>query len=128
MKPGFEAFQAENYSDKEENRGYEKYKTDGGKLSHQEYEEIMKCAVDQKDWPLNPLWKVHTDVMAKVAGITLLPEVVTIYGILREEKRNLIKDSFSTLSDQELLAEALRMTGDMHSLSTFIQKHTHIFN
>lgn len=65
--------------------------------------------------------------MAETAGITLSPETVMMYGLLRDEKPNPSKENHSGMSDHEILAEALRMSGDKDSLATFEESLPHIF-
>lgn len=76
--------------------------------------------------PTNPMWSKHAKFMAETAGITISPETIKIYGILRDEKPGPEKNH-SGMSDQEIFAEALRMSGDMSSFTVFTEKYPHIF-
>ncbi len=107
---------------------YKEYRKLGGALSQEEYENVLKRSADGKYAPSSSLWQGHANFMAEATGITLTPEAVVIYGILRSENPDPIKEHFSEMSDQKLLAEALRIVGDKISLDIFIEKLPHIFN
>lgn len=72
----------------------------------------------------NPMWSRHAKFMADTAGITISDKTVVEYAILRDEKTN----PHCGMSDQQLLAEALRMSGDDDNLATFKKTLPHIFN
>jgi len=110
----------------EKESDYANYKTLGGILNQEDYQNVLMSIVENA--PLNPAWSRHAHLMAKTAGITLSPETVTIYGILRGEKPDPRKEHFSEMSDHKLLAEALRIVGNTDSLITFVAKYPHIFN
>jgi hypothetical protein len=116
----------EGSEEKEKGQGYEKYKTLGGALSPEEYQDILKRVADGKNVPSSSP-RSAANFMAQVAGITLSPETVTIYGILSDERPNLATERPNEMGDQELLAEALRIVGDTRSLAAFIEKYPHIF-
>lgn len=105
---------------------YEEYKALSGTLSQEEYWDVLKRAAEERN--IFSKWSGHANSMARAAEITLSPETVALYGILRDEKPDPIKEHFSELSDQKLLAEALRIVGDTKSLEALIEKHPHIFN
>lgn len=107
-------------------QGYDKYKNVGGILSSEEYQDVLKRAADGTF--SNSKWFVNAHSMTQSAGIPLSSETATIYGILRDEKPDPVKEHYSEKSDQELLAEALRIVGDESSLSKFIENYPHIFN
>lgn len=81
----------------------------------------------KEDVKTNPMWAKHAYFMAKMAGITISDETVKKYETLRNEKPDPEKENHSGMSDHELLAEALRMSGDMSSFTTFTEKYPHIF-
>ena len=112
----------------EKRQDYAGYKTLGGVLSQEEYQNVRSHAADKEYIPSGSLWRGHANFMASTAGITLSPETVTIYEILRSEKPDPAKEHYSELGDQKLLAEALRIVGDKNSLDMFIEKLPHIFN
>ena len=102
------------------------------KFDHDEEhdEEIEPREADiQPIKPTNPMWAKHAKFMASEAGIeNLSTETVTMYGILRDEKPGTAKGGPSGMSDQELLAEALRRSGDEASLAKFldVKNYPHI--
>jgi hypothetical protein len=124
-------------TEKETGQGYEQYKTLGGKLSPDEYRDVLKSAAEGKNVPYTSLRSRRANVMARTAEITLSPEVLGIYGILRDKqpdppdpKKNTpseITPSEINDSDQKLLAEALRIVGDKRSLAVFTEKFSHMF-
>lgn len=104
---------------------YEGYKNLlGGTLSQEEYEDVLKSAAEGRTF--NLARTSQANFMAETSGITLSPETVTVYGILRDERPDPAKE-YSGMSDQKLLAEALRIVGDTDSLTTFIEKYPNIF-
>ena len=117
MKQGSEAFQ--------QNPNYEKYKAYkalGGTVSQEGFQNILNHVESERNTPPHFMRSERANDMAEAAGITLSPETVTIYGLLHDES------GANDQSDQKLLAEALRISGDTHPLSTFIEKYPHIFN
>ena len=72
---------------------------------------------------VNPMWSKHAKFMAETAGIVLSQDTINKYSMLRDEK--LVPHI--GMSDQQLLAKALRMSGDETSLIAFTEKHPHIF-
>ena len=76
----------------------------------------------------NPMWTKHANFMAETAGITISDETIKTYSRLRDEKPDPEKrENHSGMSDQEILAEALRISGDMSSFAVFTKKYPHIF-
>lgn len=112
----------------EKAQDYEKYKTLSGALRQEQYQDVLKRAAEGTEAPTTSQSSTNVNFMAQRAGIALSPETVTIYGILRNEKPDGISENYHEMSDQKLLAEALRMVGDTASLTTFIEKYPHIFN
>lgn len=111
-------------------RSYEDYEKLGGKLlSKEEYQSVLDRAADVRNAPSSSTISQAT-LYADNARIALSPKTVTFYGILRNDKmpNPAVKDHYTTKDDQQLLAEALRMSGDTHSLATFIDKHRNILN
>jgi len=110
-------------------RGYENYKASGGILSQAEYQSVLERAADSKNVP-SVSTEAQATHMAQASEIVLSPETVTIYGILRHDEKPSpdTKGHYSALSDQKLLAEALRLVGDERPLTTFIEKYPHISN
>lgn len=109
---------------------YQEYKNLGGTLSQKEYQDVLKCA-EGDTAAAEAQWGKYAQPMVSRAGITLLPRVVTLYAVLRDKNQHPEKASYADLSDQKLLAEALRIAGDkssLRSLDTFIEKYPHIFN
>lgn len=109
---------------------YKEYKALGGILDEREYRNVLGRIDSSRNVPPNSPTSLQAKVMANVAGITLSPETVVLYGILRNDVKPDpdTEEHYSTLTDQKLFAEALRMVGDKDSLATFIEKHAHIFN
>ena len=107
-------------------RRYEEYKNLGGILSPKEYEDVLKLAKEGKEAPSNSLSSEAATSMARVAGIALSPETITLYEILSEERSELAKER-EEMSDQKLLAEALRIVGNKSSLDKFIEKNPVVF-
>jgi hypothetical protein len=105
-----------------EEGNYEQYKALGGTLSQEEYQDVLKRAEEGRN--IYSRWSKDANSMARAAEITLSPETVTLYGILRDEKPDPAKEHYSELNDQKLLAEALRIVGDESSLGMFIKKFT----
>ena len=108
-------------------RRYEEYKGLGGILDPKEYEDVLKLAREWKEAPSGSLSSGAANSMARAAGIALSPEIVIIYGILGDKRPDLAKER-DEMSDQELLAEALRIAGNTLSLTKFIEKYPRIFN
>jgi len=104
-------------------RRYEEYKNLGGILNPKEYEDVLMLAKEGKEAPSNSLSSGAANSMARAAGIALSPEIVIIYGILSDKRADLAKER-EEMSDQELLAEALRIAGNKSSLDTFIKRFT----
>ncbi len=106
---------------------FEAYETLGGVLRKTEYQDVLNRAADGEEIPASSLSLKLAHSMARVAGITLSPETTTLYVTLRNENPDQESKDYHSLSDQKLLAEALRMSGDASSLTTFIQKYPQIF-
>lgn len=111
----------------EQENNFEVYEALGGILHKTEYQDVLKRAALGEEAPASSLSLKLAHSMAGVAGITLSPEATTFYCILRNEKPDQGSENYHSLSDQKLLAEALRMAGDMSSLNTFIEKYPQIF-
>ena len=109
---------------------YKEYKALGGILDEMEYQDVLGRIDSSRNIPPYSPTSLQAEVMAKFAGITLSPETVALYGVLRNDVKPDpdTEEHYSTLNDQKLFAEALRMVGDKDSLATFIEKHPHIFN
>ena len=109
---------------------YKEYKALGGILDEMEYRNVLGRIDSSRNVPPNSPTSLQAKVMANVAGITLSPETVVLYGILRNDVKPSpdTKNHYSTLTDQKLFAEALRMVGDKDSLATFIEKNARIFS
>lgn len=111
----------------EQENNFEVYEALGGVLRKTEYQDVLSRAAHGEEIPASSLSLKLAHSMARVAGITLSPETTTLYVMLRNEKPDQGSEDYHRLSDQELLAEALRMSGDTSSLTTFIQKYPQIF-
>lgn len=112
----------------ETGQGYEEYKTLGGALSQEQYQDVLSRVVDEQDVASSALVSAHAKGMAHLAGLTLSPETVALYGILRHEKPDQVSEDYHGMSDQRLLAEAFRINGEKDSLMVFIEKYPHIFH
>ena len=124
-------FKPRTYESAAENgHEYKEYKALGGILDEMEYRNVLGRIDSSKNVPPNSPTSLQAESMANAAGIILSPETVALYGLLRHDVKPSpdTKNHYSTLNDQKLLAEALRMVGDKNSLATFIEKHAHIFN
>ena len=106
---------------KDEVKSYATYEAEGGKLSEEKYQNLLECLAEEKGILTNQFSSKAARSMAELASITLAPGTVTIYGILRAGKTGFIEEHYGSMSDQELLAEALRITGDTRSLSVFTE-------
>jgi hypothetical protein len=109
---------------------YEEYKALKGTLDETEYQNVLSRIADSKEVPLNSSTLLQANLMAETAGIVLSPETIVLYGMLRHDEKpdqETEKIHYSTRSDQELLAEALRIADDKDSLTTFIEKFPNIF-
>lgn len=115
----------ENIEAKQE---YGEYKALGGTLNQEQYRDVLSRVVDEKDVTSSALLSAHAKSMAHLAGLTLSPETVALYGILRHEKPDQVGEDYHGMSDQSLLAEAFRINGEKDSLTVFIEKYPHIFH
>ena len=111
------------YAFPEKEQNYGKYKNLGGILSQEEYQHVLEHVAEGKGVPSTSLALEHANTMARFAGITLSPETIAIYEVLSAERQNLAKELPDEMSDQKLLAEALRIAEDKSSLATFIENH-----
>lgn len=118
MKEGAERIQhEENYAPKPEARksaeiiyinDFAEYSAlPGGHLKREEYERVAK-AVEEPDVKINEVFAINAKTYAGHADITLSPESLILYSVLRSDR-----DISSELlqSDQPILAEVLRMEG-----------------
>lgn len=109
-------------------RKYEEYMASRGILNQEQYLDVLNLAAHGGDVSSESLSPGHAKFMAENAGISLSPEAVSIYQILRDKKPDSANQNFSGLSDQELLAEALHIVGDTDSRNAFEKKYPHIFD
>jgi len=117
MKEGAERIQLESGYAKPEERGSAEvaYIDDfatysalpGGHLKREEYERVTKAA-REPDVKVNEMYALHAKAYARHADITLSPESLILYSVLRGDR-----DISSKLlrSDQPILAEVLRIEG-----------------
>lgn len=79
----------------------------GGHLKREEYERI-KNAAEEPGVKVNEVYAINAKTYAGHAGITLSPESLILYSVLRSDREI---SSELLLSDQPILAEVLRMEG-----------------
>lgn len=79
----------------------------GGHLKREEYERVAKAA-EEPGVKVNEVYAINAKTYARQADITLSPESLILYSVLRSDR-----DISSELlhSDQPILAETLRMEG-----------------
>jgi hypothetical protein len=79
----------------------------GGHLKREEYERVTKAA-EEPEVKVNEVFAIHAKTYARHADITLSPESLILYSVLRSDR-----DISSELlyGDQQVLAEVLRMEG-----------------
>lgn len=107
--------------------GYERYAGLGGSLSQKQYADVLVRSAEAADSAVNPHARSQAENMARVAGISLKPEIVALYSALRYQRPDQRED-YGRLGDQQLLAEALRMGGEDGALDTFMKKYPNIFS
>lgn len=96
-------------------------------LSEKQREWVLRCVAEGDERTRNQYAIRQAELMAEVADITLSPETVAVYGVLRYEKPG-EDDDYRKLSDQQLLAEALRLAGETVALEVFVKGYPHIFH
>lgn len=106
---------------------YKKYRELGGIINKGDY---MSAILRAKDTVSTDEYLVkHAKMIARVAGISLDendPRVV-LYGILRNDKKPADKEPHhSSMSDQRIFVEALRMLKDEDALKKCIDSYPHI--
>lgn len=79
----------------------------GGHLTREEYERI-KSAAEDPGVKVNEVYSTNATTYARHAEITLSPESLVLYSILRSDRE--ISPELSR-GDQQVLAEALRIEG-----------------
>lgn len=119
---------AEVGTPEETERTYEAYRTSGGILNQEQYKEVLMRVAEGAEDTRSHHIADQASSMAKASGITLSPEIVAIYGVLRHGNPGEKREDYRELSDQHLLAEALRIVGDTSSLNVFVGIHPHIFH
>lgn len=79
----------------------------GGHLKREEFERV-KSAAEEPDVKVNEVYAINAKTYAGHADITLSPESLILYSVLRSDR-----DLSSNLlyGDQQILAEALRIEG-----------------
>ena len=109
-------------SEKEIGNDYDKYMASGGILSQKEYQYILKLADEGTHAGSRSSY-----TMPRPEGIIISPEAETIYGILNNERSNLVK-AREEMGDKYLLGEAFLIVGDKSSRDALVKKYPHIFN
>ena len=110
-------------------QSYEEYKAlPGGVLTQEQYQNVLRSVAKWKGIPANSLSAEHANFMAQIAWIPLSPETITVYEILSHGNPGQENEYRGGMSDQKLLAEALRIIGDTHSLTEFIEKNVAAFH
>lgn len=94
----------------------------GGHLTEAEYQRVKNAAA-KAGAKANEIYITNAKVSAEVAGITLSPEALALYSILRGDT-NIYSDLLH--SDQQRLAEVLRIMGNADDLQKLIAKHPNI--
>lgn len=102
--------------------------TPGAVLSRKQYQEVLKCVAEGDERTRERHAADQASYMAQVGEIPLSPEAVAVYGVLRSGKPGEEKEKYRSLSDQELFAEALLISGETTSRETFMAKHPNIFH
>ncbi len=110
---------------------YERYKKLGGIINEKDYESALTRAKNATILDIALIKEL--EFIARIAGIELrntkdaIDQRTILYGILRTDaKPEGIKYHHCQMSDQRLLAEALRMLGDVDSLNKLINTYPHI--
>jgi hypothetical protein len=131
MKEGAERVQhEENYAPKPEARksaeihyinDFAEYSAiPGGHLKREEYERI-KNAAEELDVKVNEVYATNAKTYARHADITLSPESLILYSVLRSD-RDISSDLLH--GDQQVLAEVLRMEGRTDDAQKLIAAYT----
>lgn len=126
---GEEGTKKEGAGDAPENT-YERYKSLGGIINEKDYQSALDRAKHTTTFDLTLI--TQTETVARAGGILLhnaensLDPRTILYGILRRDTNPEAKYHHSSMSDQRLFAEVLRMLGDTDSLQKLIQAHSHI--
>ncbi len=93
----------------------------GGHLTEAEYQRIKTAA--KAGAKANEIYITNAKSYARAAGITLSPEALTLYSILRSDQ-NISSDLLH--SDQQRLAEILRIMGNAEDLQKLVARHPNI--
>jgi len=108
-------------------RNYARYTALGGIINEKDHDSVIARA--EKGVVENKTRRTNMDVTAQFSGIerTAVDKAYPYYEILRTDERPAgVEYHHSSMSDQRLFAEALRMVGDTVSLEKLIAAHPHI--
>jgi len=92
-----------------------------GHLTEAEYQRINAAA--KAGAKANEIYITNAKVSAEVAEITLSPEALALYSILRSDP-DILSDLLH--SDQQRLAEVLRIMGNTDDLKSLVDNHPNI--
>jgi len=103
-----------------ENQRYRQYREMGGIINEKDFTRVLNEAADINSARPNTLLRHY----AQKAGIEVTVEAEKIYTLLRDEvKPKDVDHHHAQMSDQQLLAEVLRMLGDSGSLARLKQQY-----
>lgn len=115
-------FKREVAGTEEKEDTFDAYQALGGHLTAVEYQRIKERA-REAGTQMNETFRMNAQSYAKFAGITLSPETLLLYSVLRSDwdiSSNLLH------SDQPRLAEALRIAGHADDVEKLIAKYPNI--
>jgi hypothetical protein len=116
----------ENTPSAAKENSFKEYALQGGILNKKDYADALLRAKNIKN--INQSTMAQAENMARVAGISLTDEELSLYAVLREDiPEGKDKDHYTQKNDQRLFAEVLRMLGDAESLQKLISRHPNIF-
>ena len=103
---------------------YESYRSRVGGIKQGLYEKALIRAGNLAT-KVNPQYARQAETIAKVFDVTLPPQTLKLYAILRSDTNE--KENHTKLSDQSLLAEVLFQQGTHDVLGKLVKVYSHIF-
>ncbi len=102
--------------------GAEEYLSSGGRWDKETFDELMEILANKEEDPI-PLKHsslAQAEGIKIFSGIEITPEEIYLYGVLRE------KPVENHLSDIELMAEVILLTGNQTKRKLFESKYPHV--